>query len=130
AYLHQMVDEIIRQRRANGTGIGNSMLDNLLASYDRQSGERFTDQELQDQVITLLFAGHITTSTLLSFALYELIRHPGVLAKAYAEVDRVLGSALSQPPTAVQLSQLPYLSQVLKETLRLHPPARIIGVQT
>jgi cytochrome P450/NADPH-cytochrome P450 reductase len=131
AYLHQMVDEIIRKRRVSGTaGTGHSMLDQLLASYDRQTGEKFTNQELQDQIITLLFAGHVTTSTLLSFALYELIRHPGVLAKAYEEADRVLGNALAQPPTPAQLAQLQYLSQVLKETLRLHPPASLLTVQT
>jgi len=130
AYLRQMVAEIIHQHRVNRTRANDVMLDQLLEGVDPQTGEKLTDEELEDQVITLLFAGHITTSTLLSFALYELIRHPIILARAYAEVDRVLGNALSQPPTAVQLSQLPYLSQVLKETLRLHPPARIIGVQT
>jgi len=130
AYLHQMVDEIIRQRRVNGTGTGNSMLDSLLASNDRQGGEKLTTQELQDQVITLLFAGHVTTSTLLSFALYELIRHPAVLAKAYAEADRVLGDVLARPPTPVQLGQLQYISQILKETLRLHPPVTLLTVQT
>src|SRR5260370_11612073 len=125
-----MLDEIIRQRRANGTGAGNSMLDSLLASNERQSGEKLTSQELQDQVITLLFAGHVTTSTLLSFALYELIRHPAVLAKAYAEAARVLGDVLGRPPTAVQLGQLQYISQILKETLRLHPPVTLLTVQT
>src|SRR6266566_2851142 len=116
--------------RCNGTGTGNSMLDSLLASNDRQSGEKLTSQELQDQVITLLFAGHVTTSTLLSFALYELIRHPAVLAKAYAEADRVLGDVLARPPTAAQLGQLQYISQILKETLRLHPPVTLLTVQT
>jgi len=130
AYLHQMVGEIIRLRQVNGTGTGNSMLDNLLASSDRQGGEKLTSQELQDQVITLLFAGHITTSALLSFALYELIRHPAVLAKAYAEADRVLGDDLAHPPTPAQLGQLQYIFQILKETLRLHPPVTLLTVQT
>jgi cytochrome P450 / NADPH-cytochrome P450 reductase len=129
-YLHQMTEEIIRQRRATKTRTSESMLDQLLESCDPQTSEKLTNEELRDQIITLLFAGHITTSTLLSFAIYELIRHPIILAKAHAEVDRVLGNVLSQPPTAVQLSQLPYLSQIMKETLRLHPPARLLGVQT
>ncbi len=130
AYLHQMVAEIIRQYRVSRTRTSKVMLDQLLEGFDPQTGEKLTEEELQDQIITLLFAGHVTTSKLLSFALYELIRHPVILAQAYAEVDRVLGDVLSQPPTAAQLGQLPYLSQILKETLRLHPPARILAVQT
>jgi cytochrome P450/NADPH-cytochrome P450 reductase len=123
------VFHIIRQRRVNRTGAGNSMLDKLLASYDLQSGEELTSQELQDQVITLLFAGHITTSALLSFALYELIGHPAVLARAYAEADRVLCNNVARPPTTLQLGQLQYISQILKETLRLHPPVTLLTVQ-
>src|SRR5579884_3856337 len=62
-------------------------------------------------------------SGLLSFTLYYLLHNPTVLAKAYQEVNRVLGSDPSVPPTFAQIHQLTYLSQILKEILRLWPTA-------
>lgn len=122
-YLRHAIDEIIRERIAAGVGKQQDMLDQLLVGYDKKTGEKFSGSELTDQVVTLLFAGHITTSSLLSFALYELMRHPGIMVKAYDEVDRVLGNTIARPPSSTQISQLQYLAQILKETLRLHPPA-------
>ena len=74
-------------------------------------------------MITFLIAGHETTSGLLSFVIYELLRNPDVLARAYEEVDRVFGSDLSVKPTYEQVNQLKYITQILKETLRLYPTA-------
>ncbi len=68
-----------------------------------------------------MFAGHDTSTSTLSFLVYELARHPRVLARLQAELDEVLGGAA---PTAEQLfGSLPYLDMVLDETLRLYPPA-------
>ena len=64
----------------------------MLTGVDRQSGERLPDANIRAQCITFLIAGHETTSGLLSFALYYLLKNPDVLERARAEVDEVLGS--------------------------------------
>lgn len=84
-----------------------------------------------DQLSTFLFAGHDTTSTLMSWALYELSRTPHALSAVRAELDSLLGpntspgsiiSRLSSPGGEDLLNKMPYISAVLKETLRLWPP--------
>src|SRR4249919_2809793 len=90
---------------------------------DRESGEKLDDTNIIAQCITFLVAGHETTSGLLSFALYELIRKPKVLDRGYEEVDRVLGADVNALPTYAQIHQLPFVSQILDETLRLWPTA-------
>ena len=63
----------------------------MLSGVDRKTGERLDDLNIRYQIITFLIAGHETTSGLLSFAIYCLLNNPDVLARAYDEVDRVLG---------------------------------------
>lgn len=79
-----------------------------------------TDDLIRDQLLTMVIAGHDTSAALLAWALYLLGSHPEVLAQAQAEVDEVLGEA---PPTLETMAGLSYLDQVIKETLRLYPPA-------
>jgi cytochrome P450 / NADPH-cytochrome P450 reductase len=120
----QTVQHLIRDRRMDGAvGTINDLLDRMLTGIDRQSGEKLDDTNIMAQCITFLVAGHETTSGLLSFALYALIKHPEVLARAYDEVDRVLGTDLGVLPTYVQIHQVPYVAQILEETLRLWPTA-------
>ena len=86
-------------------------------------GEAFTDREIRDQVMTLMFAGHDTSTSTLTFMLHELARHPDVVARLVEEQDRVLGGAV---PDVEQLErEMPYLDMVLDEVLRLYPPAWI-----
>ena len=118
--VHRLVDE----RRASGqTGTVGDLLDRMLTGVDRQTGEQLDDDNIVAQCVTFLVAGHETTSGLLSFALYELLKNPEVLATAYDEVDRVLGSDLGVLPTYAQVRQLAYIDQILHETLRLWPTA-------
>src|SRR3954447_2324766 len=118
------VQHLIEERRESGaTGTVNDLLDRMLTGVDRQSGEKLDDANIKAQCITFLIAGHETTSGLLSFALYALLKNPEVLARAYEEVDRVLGTDLSVLPTYAQTHQVPYISQILEETLRLWPTA-------
>ena len=110
----QTVQRIIQERRASGAmGTVNDLLDRMLTGVDRQSGEKLDDTNIIAQCITFLIAGHETTSGLLSFALYALLKNPDVLARAYDEVDRVLGTDLSVLPTYAQVHQVPYVSQIL-----------------
>ena len=91
--------------RVRRTGTFNDLLDRMLTGVDRQSGEKLDDTNIIAQCITFLIAGHETTSGLLSFALYALLKNPDVLARAYDEVDRVLGTDLSVLPTYAQIHQ-------------------------
>ena len=78
-----------------------------------------------DNMITFLIAGHETTSGLLSFAFYYLLRNPEVYQKAQQEVDSVIGKA---SVTVDHMSKVPYLTAVLRETLRLQPTAPAINM--
>ncbi len=120
AAMNQLVDEVIRTRREQPTD-ANDLLNLMLNAVDPETNERLDDLNIRYQVITFLIAGHETTSGLLTFALYLLLRHPYVLAQAYAEVDRVLPG--DTVPVYAHLSQLEVIERVLKETLRLWPTA-------
>ena len=107
------------ERRRGAAAPGDDVLSMLMEARDEDGGG-FTPSELRDQLMHLLFGGHDTTSSTMSFLLYELSRHPDVLARVAAEQDEVLGG---RDPTAEDLlSRLPYLSMVVDETLRLYPP--------
>src|SRR5436305_2095500 len=103
--------------------------DQLAKKWERLNGdEQIDDVNIRYQINTFLIAGHETTSGLLSCTLYALLKHPEVLKKAYEEVDRVLGHDLNAKPTYQQVTQLTYVTQILKEALRLWPPAPAYGI--
>jgi cytochrome P450 len=111
--------EIARRRRLGHHGEGD-ILGMLLAATD-DDGEPLSDEEVRDQAVTLLFAGHDTTTSTVSFLLYELARNPAELALLQAEQDELL---VGGPPRVEQLAGgLPRLEMALDETLRLYPPA-------
>ncbi|HXI03200.1 MAG TPA: cytochrome P450, partial [Candidatus Saccharimonadales bacterium] len=123
-FMSGTVRRIIQERRASGAaGTVNDLLDRMLTGVDRQSGQSLDETNIISQCITFLVAGHETTSGLLSFAVYELLKNPEILARAYEEADRVLGTDTSVLPTYAQVHQMPYVSQILDETLRLWPTA-------
>jgi cytochrome P450 / NADPH-cytochrome P450 reductase len=123
-FMAETVRRIIKERRRSGAlGKVNDLLDRMLTGVDRQSGEKLDEMNIIAQCITFLAAGHETTSGLLSFALYALIKNPQVLERGYEEVDRVLGADVNALPTYAQTHQLPYVTQILEETLRLWPTA-------
>ena len=122
-YMNNLVDEIIAERRKTGGSGENDLLNYMLEGVDKVTGEKLSDENIRYQINTFLIAGHETTSGLMSFTLYYLLNHPDVLAKAYEEVDRVLGRDISVMPTLKQVNQLQYVSQILLESLRLWPTA-------
>jgi cytochrome P450/NADPH-cytochrome P450 reductase len=130
AFMNKMVDEIIAERRKNAdaTAAKKDMLNAMMTGVDRASGEQLDDVNIRYQINTFLIAGHETTSGLLSCAIYALLKYPEVLKKAYEEVDRVLGPDTDAKPTYQQVTQLTYITQILKEALRLWPPAPIYGI--
>jgi cytochrome P450 len=120
--LNHLIYSEISRRRATGER-GDDVL-SLLIDASAEDGAALTDLQIRDEVMTLLFAGHDTTTSTVAFMFYELARHPHVLARLQAERDSELGGSL---PTPSQLTGagLPYLEMVLDETLRLYPPAWI-----
>lgn len=129
SFMNAVVDRVIQERRASGTAASKQdLLNYMLHGVDKQSGEGLDDLNIRYQIITFIIAGHETTSGLLSFALYFLLHHPAVLAKAYEEVDRVLGPDPQVRPTFEKVNHLQYIGQILKESLRIWPTAPLFAV--
>src|SRR6201995_4861071 len=130
AFMNKMVDEIVAERRKNAEAAEDKkdMLGAMMTGVDRATGEQLDDVNIRYQINTFLIAGHETTSGLLSYTLYALLKHPEILKKCYDEVDRVLGPDIDAKPTYQQVTQLTYVTQVLKEALRLWPPAPAYGI--
>ncbi|MDQ6807483.1 MAG: cytochrome P450 [Actinomycetota bacterium] len=118
--LDEIIYAEIRRRRQSGA-FGEDILSMLIEASEESDGAAgFTDSELRDQLLHMLFGGHDTSSSTLAFLLYELARHPAVLARIVAEQDAVLGG---RAPTSEELiSGLPELRMAVEETLRLYPP--------
>ncbi|MGW7198718.1 cytochrome P450 [Streptomyces chryseus] len=125
--LYAVCDRIIAERRAAGQdagdGGGQDLL-SLLAEAESAEDGSFDASELREQVLVFLLAGHETTATSLGFALHLLALHPEQRKRAHEEVDRVL---VGRTPGAADLEALPYVTQVLKEAMRLFPAAPVIG---
>ena len=123
SYLAGIVDEIIRARQASGRTGGDDLLGLMLGTAQRGTGAKLDLANVRSQVITFLVAGHETTSGALSFALYYLVKHPAVAARAQAEVDRVWGPDNGTAPAYQQVTKLRYVRRILDESLRLWPTA-------
>ncbi|MGW7361884.1 cytochrome P450 [Streptomyces sp. NPDC054841] len=126
AELYAVCDRIIEKRRAEGDAAKGDDLLTLLAQAGSAEDGSLDAAEIRDQVLVFLLAGHETTATSLAFALHLLARHPEKQERARAEADRVLAG---RTPEAYDLDALPYLTQVLKEAMRLYPAGPVIGRQ-
>lgn len=129
--LYALCDRIISRRRgAPADNDGEDLLTLLAAAQSPAAadgapdGGGFDAAELRDQVLIFLLAGHETTATSLAFALHLLALHPEAQDRAREEISRVLGD---RTPGAADLDRLPYVTQVLKEAMRLYPAAPVIG---
>jgi cytochrome P450 len=115
--LDDVVLEIIRTRRHHAQE-KSDLLSLLLACRDEETGEGLSDRQLQDQLITLINAGHETTATTLAWTWYLLGSHPQVQTQMAAEIQSVLQG---QSPTVASLQNLPYTRQVFNESARYCP---------
>jgi len=114
--IEAIVRDVIEERRSGGEDKGD-LLSMLVFSTD-DTGDRLTDKEIRDQAMTLFFAGHETTAHALTWSWYLLARYPEVTRRLQADIDAVAGdNAL----TVAMLKELPYLSQVVDECLRILP---------
>ena len=116
AYIHKLCDEIVQQRREHPNDI-NDLLNRMIKGKDPETGYQLSDENIRYQMVTFLIAGHETTSGLLSFTFYYLLKNPQTLQKAQAEADQF------DEITIDTLPKLKYIDAVLKETLRLQPTA-------
>ena len=119
----QVVYDIITWRRQQNTDTGD-LLSMLLSARDEETGQGMDDQQVRDEVITLLIAGHETVSTALTWTWYLLSHYPDVERRLHTELDTVLGG---QIPKVEHLARLSYTRMVLEEALRLYPPAWVFG---
>ncbi|MFE2610616.1 bifunctional cytochrome P450/NADPH--P450 reductase [Streptomyces mirabilis] len=123
--MQELVESVIKERRQGKGGGEEDLLGLMLEAIDPETGKLLADDNVRDQVLTFLIAGHETTSGLLSFATYSLMRNPHVLAQAYAEVDRLLpGDTVPDYDTIMKLDVIP---RILDETLRLWAPIPAFG---
>jgi cytochrome P450 len=124
ADLDRIIYGMIAERRRSPSDRGD-LLSMLLMAQDEEAGGRgMTDQQVRDEAMTIFLAGHETTANALSWTWYLLSETPQVEARLHEELDRVLGGRL---PTAADIPQLTYVEQVVTESMRLYPPAWIIG---
>jgi cytochrome P450 len=117
--LDTVVYQIIAERRQTRRD-ESDLLSMFLAARDDETGAGMTDRQLRDEVVTMLLAGHETTSLLLSWTYYLLSQHPGARRSIEDEVDREIGNGR---PTFAHIDRLTFTRRVLEESLRLYPPA-------
>lgn len=131
AALDRVVYGLIEARRRRPLEEGDDVLGRLMLARD-PDGTPLDDEELRDEAVTMFVAGHETTAIGLAMACWLLGHHPEARARLQAELRAVLGEggaadAPLRPPTHADVGQMPYLRCVVLETLRMHPPAYVIG---
>ncbi|MBP9233998.1 MAG: cytochrome P450, partial [Hyphomonadaceae bacterium] len=122
AGLKQSAVNAIERRRASGAD-RKDLLGLLLAARDPETGRGLSDDELRDNVVTFIGAGHETTALTLTFSLYLIANTPEVQDRLLREVLEVCGD---KPIDAAMIDAMPYHEQVIKEAMRLYPPVAII----
>jgi cytochrome P450 len=120
AKLDEIVYRLINERRASGMEHDDLLQMLLIAQDEEDSTARMTDEQVRDEVMTIVLAGQLTTANALSWTWYLLSKHQEVENRLHEELDRVLGNGL---PALADLKALLYTEKVITESLRLYPPA-------
>jgi cytochrome P450 len=123
AGIDTMISRLIEARR-EAAGDRQDVLSWLLAARDEADGGGMSEQDVRDEVLTLLLAGHETSTNALSWAYHLLAERPDVAATLHAEIDAVLADG--RLPTADDLAKLPFTRAVVDESMRLYPPAWVL----
>ncbi|SEM97260.1 Cytochrome P450 [Mesobacillus persicus] len=123
--LDEVLFSIIGNRRQEDSP-KEDLLGILMAAREENHGTGMTDQQLRDELMTIFLAGHETTANALSWTLYLLSQHPEVEEKLHKEIDSIIGTETLNPE---HFQMLTYTQNVIWESLRLYPPAYVIGRQ-
>ena len=118
--VHDLLQAEIEQRR-NKPDKGSTDILSLMLAVRDELGQAMSDEELRDELLTILFAGHETTATTLAWALYQIHQHSDVREKLLQELD-----SLGENSSPMKIAQLPYLTAVCQETLRMYPVIPVI----
>ncbi|MGW4121646.1 cytochrome P450 [Nocardia sp. NPDC004711] len=122
-HVEKVIDQLIADHRSGAITRRDNLLGLLMDAQDPETGHRYTDAEIHDELMTFIGAGTETTATALAWTWKLLGEHPDARARLYAELDDVLGG---RTPTAADVDLLPWTKAVVAETMRLYPP--IVGL--
>ncbi|KAJ7666812.1 fatty acid hydroxylase [Mycena polygramma] len=122
-FMRELAEKIVSARKAHPVP-KHDLLDTMLNSRDPKTGEAMTEKSISENLLTFLIAGHETSSGMMSFMIYYLLKKPETMRKLRAQIDEVLGA---RPMQYDDIANLPYLNAVMRETLRLNPTAPIRG---
>ena len=122
--LLSVVQAVVERRRQSTAEHHDTLAHLLRAQQEQGPGGWLTDEQIRNELLTMILAGHETTATALTWTFHLLAQNPEAEAKLHAEIDAVLGE---RPPTADDVPQLRYTEMVLAEAMRLYPPAWVIG---
>lgn len=119
--VHSYINDVLQARYAlDESQHPDDLLSKLMKAEDPETGQRMTRNLLRDEALTNFFAGYETSARTMSHVWYALANNPDVKAKLHEELDREIGDGV---PTLEDLKRLPYTLRVIKEALRLYPPA-------
>lgn len=118
--MHNLLQAEIEERRTQETEGRKDVLSLMMAARD-ENGQAMTDEQLRDELLTILFAGHETTATSLAWAFYQILRNAEIHEKLLQELD-----TLGADRSPLEIAQLPYLNAVTQETLRMYPVLPVI----
>jgi cytochrome P450 len=121
--LDRILQRLIDERRAAGAG-GGDFLSLLLNAKDEEDGQGIADRQIRDEVMTMFLAGHETTANALAWTWLLLAQHPEIQQRVQDEARSVLGS---RQPTAADIPKLAFCELVIRESMRLYPPAYVVG---
>ncbi|KAJ6481192.1 fatty acid hydroxylase [Mycena vulgaris] len=122
--MRDLADQVVAER-VNNPIDKKDLLNTMLHSTDPQSGRKMSSESIAQNLITFLIAGHETSSGMLTFTIYHLLRNPAAMRKVRAEIEQVIGD---RPAQLDDLGKMPYLTAVMHESLRLTPTAGKRGV--
>lgn len=125
AMCKKVAGDLVQARKDNPTD-KKDLLNAMLNGKDPKTGEQMTAESVLNNMITFMVAGHETTSGMLSFLFYHLLKNPSAYQAAQKEVEEVVGKG---PITVDHMSKLPFLNACLRETLRLNPTGPVFALQ-
>ncbi|XP_059643048.1 cytochrome P450 78A5-like [Cornus florida] len=124
-FVGKIIEEHRMKRVENGCGVDESSADFVDVLLDLEMENILNDSDMVAVLWEMIFRGTDTVVILLEWILARMVLHPGIQAKAQSEIDTVVGT--SRPVSDSDLPHLPYLSAIVKETLRMHPPGPLLS---